>query len=114
MLTSLDLLVIVFMVLVGVIILALSLMYLLKNKKIKKVMFYGISILTICLAFIGLDMGITGFFLEQIILGFLVIIMTITLFILERVYKDKEKAFLITRVISSIALLLGFMNIFFI
>ena len=58
--------------------------------------------------------GITGQFITQIILGVLVILMSIAALVLERVFKNNEKYFLATRILSSVALVLGFANAFMI
>ena len=57
LLTSLDLLVIVFMVLASVSLLALSLMFLVRNPRIKKVCFYIVALLGIYMGYVGFRIG---------------------------------------------------------
>ena len=114
MLTSLDWLVIVFMILAAVTLLSLCLMFFIKNKTSKKVFFYIVSVLALYMASIGLRIGIGGLFSEQIVIAVLTAIMCIVAFVLERVSKGNEKMFRIARTVSTIALVVGFINAFFI
>ena len=113
MLTSLDLLVIVFLVLGALTVLALSLMLLIKNKTARKVFFFIVSVLSLYICSIGLRSGISGMFVAQIIVGILTVLMTVGAFVLERVSKGNEKMFLFARVLATAALVLGFLNAIF-
>ena len=114
MFTSLDLLIVVFMIVAGLILVSLALMFLIKNKTVKRICFYAILALSAYLAYGGLRIGITGQFITQIVLGVLVILMGIAALVLERVFKNNDKYFLATRILSSVALVLGFANAFMI
>ena len=69
MLNSLDLLVIVFMVIVALTLLSLALMFLIRNKTARRVFFYIVLVLGLYVATIGLRIGFSGYFFEQIALG---------------------------------------------
>ncbi len=109
MFTSLDLLVIVFMALAAVTLLSLSLMFLIKNKKAQKACFYTASVLAVYVASVGIRIGF-GMFPIQVIVGILAALVSIGAFILERVSKGNEKMFLIARILSAVALVLGLFN----
>ena len=110
MFTSLDLLIIVFMALAAVTLLSLALMFLIRNKTSRKVFFYTASALGLYVSWIGFRIGIGGLFPIQIIIGILTALMCVGAFVLERVCKGNNKMFLIARIISAAALVLGFFN----
>ena len=103
MLTSLDLLIIVFMALAAVTLLSLCLMFLIRNKTASKVFFYIASALGLYVSWIGF----------RIAIGILTALMCVGAFVLERVSKGNEKAFMIARFISAAALVIGFFNAIF-
>ncbi len=110
MFTSLDLLVIVFMVLAAVTLFSLCLMFLIRNKIVKRVFFYITSAIGLYLSWVGFRIGFGGFFPIQIIVGIVTALMCIGAFILERVSKGNEKLMLIARIISSAALVIALLN----
>ncbi len=110
MLTSLDLLVIVFMVLAAATLLSLSLMFLIRNKTAKKVCFYVTSALGIYMSWVGFRIGIGGIFPIQIALGIVTALVCVGAIVFERVRKGNEKAFLISRILSASALVIGLFN----
>ena len=110
MFTSLDLLIAVFMIVSRLILVSISLVFLIKNKTVKRVFFYII----LALSAGGLRIGIAGQFNTRILLGVLVILVSIVELVLERVFKNNEEYFLATRILSSVALVLGFANAFMI
>ncbi len=109
MLTSLDLLVIVGMALAAVALLALSLMFLLRNRTAKKVFFYLASALGLYASYVGIYIGL-GMFTMQVVIGAVVAVVSIGAFVLERVSKGNEKMFLIARIASALALVVGLFN----
>ena len=113
MLTSLDLLIIVFMALAAVTLLSLCLMFLIRNKTASKVFFYIASALGRYVSWSGFRIGIGGLFPFQIAIGVLTALMCVGAFVLERVSKGNEKAFMIARFISAAALVIGFFNAIF-
>ena len=110
MLTSLDLLIIVFMALAAAALLSLCLMFLLRNKTARKVLFFISSVLGLYLSWVGFRIGIGGFFPIQIAIGVLTALMCVGAFVLERVGKGNDKMFMISRIISAAALAIGFFN----
>ena len=114
MFTTLDLLVVAFLVLTAATLCALSLMFLLKNSKAKKVFFYIACGLGLYLSWGGLSMGLLGMFTEQIVIGLLTAVMCVASFAVERIGKGNEKMFLAARIVSAAALVLGMANAFMI
>ena len=112
MLTSLDWLIIVFMGLAALALLSLSLMFLIKNRKAKKVLFYIVAALGIYLSSIAIRIGISGMFTGQIILGFLTALVSIGSVVTTIVCKNNEKSFLIARIVATASLIVGFANAF--
>ncbi len=110
MFTSLDLLIIVFMALAAVTLLSLCLMFLLRNKTARKVLFYITSALGLYMSWVGFRIGFGGLFPIQIAIGVLTALMCIGAFVLERVSKGNSKMFLIARIVSATALVIGFFN----
>ena len=110
MFTSLDLLIIVFIALAAVTLLSLCLMFLIRNKTARKVFFYIASVLGLYVSWIGFRIGIGGLFSIQIVIGILTALMCVGAFVLERVSKGNNKMFLIARIISAAALVIGFCN----
>ncbi len=113
MFTSLDLLIIVFMVLAAVTLLSLCLMFLIRNKTAGKVFFYIASVLGLYVSWVGFRIGFGGMFPLQIVIGVLTALMCVGAFVLERVGKGDSKKFLIARLISAAALVIGFFNAIF-
>ena len=109
MFTSLDLLVVVFMALAAVTLLSLSLLFLIRSKKVQRICFYIVSALGVYLAYVGIRIGF-GMFPIQVAIGIAVALACIGAFVLERVSKGNEKMFLIARIISAAALVLGLFN----
>ena len=109
MITNLDLLIIVVMVLAAVGILALSLMFLVRNKKLQKVSFYAVAIL-------GLYAGYAGFriffpmFMGKLVITVLLAAAAIAAIVLERLSKDNEKLFRIAKILAAASLVLGMIN----
>ena len=113
LLTSLDLLVIVFMVLASVSLLALSLMFLVRNPRIKKDCFYIVALLGIYMGYVGFRIG-SGLFPVQTALGVLVAVAAIASIVLALTCKNNEKKFKIARLVAAGSLIVGFANAFMI
>lgn len=106
MLNSLDLLIIVFMVLAVVSLLSLSLMYLIRNKKVKEVCFYIVAALGIYFCYVGSQILLPGFpgqFAISAVMGAL----SVSSIILHCKNKDDEQKFLIARIMATVALIGG-------
>ena len=110
MFTSLDLLVIAFMGLAALTLLSLSLMFLLKNQKGKRICFYVVAALGLYVSSIAFRIGLSGQFPTQIVLGVLTALVSVGAFVVERTAKGHEKRFLLARVLAAAALVAGFMN----
>lgn len=110
MLNFLDLLVIVFMGLAALALLSLSLMFLLKNKKIKRICFYAVLALAAFVTYVSLYIGITGWFTAQIFFGVITGLMCIGAVVLDIISKDNEKMRLIARITAAVALVIGMIN----
>lgn len=111
MLTFLDLLVVVFMILATVSLLALCLMFLVHKPIVRKVCFYIVEALGIYVATVGVR--INGYmFPGQSVIAVLAGIACIAALVLERMSKGDEKKFLIARILSAAALVVGICNAF--
>ena len=110
MFTSLDLLVIVFMALSALTLLSLCLMFFLRHRGARNVFFYVASALGLYISWVGFRIGIGGLFPIQIAVGIVTALMCIGAFILERVRKGSNKWFLVARILSATALVIGFFN----
>ena len=112
MLTFLDLLIIVFMVLAAASLLALCLMFLVRNPRIKKVCFYIVAALGIYTGYVGVRIG-QFLFLGQTIVGILVALVSIGAIVLAIVSKGDQKKFKIAQLIATGTLIVGMLNAFF-
>lgn len=113
MLNSLDLLVIVFMVLASASLLALSLMLLVRNPRIKKVCFYIVAALGIYTGYVGVRIG-SGLFPVQTAIGVIVAVAAIASIVLAVTCKNNEKKFKIARLVAAGSLIAGFVSAFMI
>ena len=115
MLTSLDLLVIAFMVIMSLAVLAVCLMLLMKNKTVKRIALYICSAITV---YVGIAAFVKFFelFFGQAIVGLLAALAAVASVVLERVSakKQNEKLFKAARITALAALAAGVINIFFI
>lgn len=113
MFTFLDLLIVVVMALAAASLLALVLMFLVKNKTFQRVCLYIVAAL-------GVYVGTVGFrinwldFAFQAGLAILLALVCISAVVLERVKKHDDKMFLVARLMAAGALVLGMANAFFV
>ena len=114
MLTSLDYLIIVFMGLAALTLLSLCLMFFMKNMTAKRVSFYIVLAIGLFLSYIGLHMGISGGFTEQIAIGTVTVPALIGAFVLDLLSKGDGKKLRIARIVGAVALVLAMANAFFI
>lgn len=110
MLTSLDWLVIAFMGLAVLTLLSLCLMFLLKNKKAKRILTYVVAVLALYMASVGLRIGLGSWFVTQVALGVVTVLMSIGAVVLERLSKGNDKMLRISRIVAAAALVVGFAN----
>ena len=111
MITFLDLLVVVVMVLCTVSLVAMALMFLVKNKKIKRICLYLVAALGVYMGYVGCRILWPGF-LAQVILAVAMALAGIGAVVLERLSKGSEKKFLISQVLASASLVIGMLNAF--
>ena len=114
MLTSFDLLIIVFLVFLASALAAIPLMFLIKNKIAKRIFFYVVLSLISYIAYGGIKIGLLGSFDINVILGVFAVLMGIAALVLERVFKNNNVVFLISRIAAANALLIAFSNAFLI
>ncbi len=110
MFTSLDLLVVAFMILAALTLLSICLMFLIRNRIVRKVFFYIVSALGLYISWVGFRIGIGGLFYVQIAVGILTAMTIIGAFVLERVSRDNKVMFLIARIVSAAALGVALLN----
>ena len=111
MLTALDFLTLAFIGLSALSLLAVCLMFLVRKPVARKVCFYIVVILCIYIAYVGLYIS-SGFFLGQTIVAVIVGLTGIATVVLERLSNNDNKKFLIARILSAIALVIGMFNAF--
>ena len=111
MLTALDFLTLAFIGLSALSLLAVCLMLLVRKPMVRKVCFYIVVILCIYMAYVGLYIS-SGFFLGQTIVAVIVGLTGIVTVVLERLSNNDNKKFLIARILSAIALVIGMFNAF--
>ena len=111
MYTSLDLLIIVVMALAAASLLALVLMFLIKNKRARQVCLYTVAALGLYMGYVGIRIHYPGF-LPQMLLAGVLALTAIGSVVLERLSKDDHKKFLIARILASVALVAGMLNAF--
>ncbi len=113
MFTSLDLLIVVFMILAAVTLLSLCLMFFLKNKTAKRVFFYIATALVLYVSWVGFRIGIGGLFYGQIIMGIITANLGLSALFLDIFGKGSNRLFLIARIVSVASLVLAFVNAIF-
>lgn len=111
MFTFLDLLVVVVMGLIAVGLLAIALMFLIKNKSIKQVCLYTIIALSIYIGYVALRIH-WPFYTGESILAVFMILMSIGAFVLERIKLDFNHKFMISQIIATLSLVIGMTNAF--
>lgn len=113
MMTFLDLLVIVFMAIATLGLLSISLMFLVRNKRVKQISFYAASIVSLYLCTVGIRM-FWPMFPGQFAFGLLLGLMSIIGLILSFTGRSDEKKQKIARILASVSLVLGTANVFLI
>ncbi|MBE6970949.1 MAG: hypothetical protein E7446_02365 [Ruminococcaceae bacterium] len=109
--TFLDLLILVVMVLAAVSLLAVVLMFLVKNPKVRRVCLWIVAALGVYVGYVGVRiMWINS--AGQTALAVLLALVGIGAVVLERVSRGNEKRFLIARIMASAALVAGMLNAF--
>ena len=111
MLNALDLLIVVVMVLAAASLLALCLMFLVRNKTVKQVCFYLVAAMSVYLGYVGFRINWPGF-LPQVILAVGMALTGIGAVVLECLGRNSEKKLRIARLLAAAALVIGFANAF--
>lgn len=109
MVTFLDLLIIVSMALIAASLLSVVLMFLIRNKKVQRVCFYIAAALSLYMAYVGIRINWPDFY-GQAVLAVVLALVSIGSVVLERVKKNNDKIFLITRIAAAAALVIGVIN----
>lgn len=109
MTTFLDLLVIVVLVLAAASLLAMALMFLVKNRTVKRVCLYIIAALGLYMAYVGLRI-LWPMYLGQSIIAVLAALVSIVAVVLERLSKERKAMFLTAQLMAAAALIVGMLN----
>jgi len=111
MVTFLDLLVVVVMALCAVSLVAMALMFLVKNKKVKRICLYLVATLGVYMGYVGFRiMWVNS--LAQTGLAVALALAAIGAMVLARLSKGSEKKFLLSQILASVALVVGMFNAF--
>lgn len=111
MITFLDLLILVALALMAAGLVAVSLMFLVKNKKVKQVCLWIVAALGVYTGYVGLRI-MWPMFMGQAVLAMLVALVSIGAVVLERLSKDNQKMFLTAQIAAAAAMVLGMVNAF--
>ena len=111
MVTFLDLLVVIVMVLCAVSLVAMALMFLVKNKKVKRICLYLVAALGVYMGYVGFRiMWVNS--LAQTGLAVALALVAIGAVVLERLLKNSSKGLLTAQILASAALIVGMLNAF--
>ena len=111
MTTFLDLLIVVALAMTAVSMVAMVLMFLVKNKTVKRVCLYLVAALGIYMGFVGLDI-LWPNFMGQAVIAALTILSSIAAIVLAQLSKDSNKRFLTAEILASTALVIAMLNVF--
>ena len=109
--TFLDLLIVVVLALVAVSFVAIALMFLVKNRTVKRVCLYIVALLGIYISYVGCRILWPGF-VGQGLLAVALGVACAGAVVLERVKKADANYFLAARILAAVALLCGMFNAF--
>ena len=109
MFTFLDLLIVVSLALIAGGLLALALMFLLRNKTAQRICFYIAVALSVYIGYVGIRINRLEFFSQTVLAGLFALV-SIGALVLERLKKDNDKLFLVARIAAAAALVLGTVN----
>lgn len=109
MFTFLDLLIIVSLVLIAASFLSVVLMFLIKNKTVRRVCFYITVTLSLYIGYVGIRINWLGFEGQAILAGVLALV-SIGALVLQLVKKDDDRMFLYARIAAAAALVIGAAN----
>ncbi len=111
MMTFLDLLIVVVMALTAVSLVAMTLMFLVKNRKISRVCLWIVSALGIYMGYVGLRiMWVNS--AAQSLLAVLMALTAIGAIVLERLSRNNSKQYRLAQIMASVSLIVGMLNAF--
>lgn len=113
MFTFLDLLIVVVMALAAVSLLALVLMFLIKNKTVQRVCLYIVAALGVYVGTVGFRINWLGFEF-QAILAVAMALVCVGALVLTWIKKGDEKVFQLSKILTAAALVIGMANAFMI
>ena len=113
MFTFLDLLVVVGLGFAMLSLLALCLIFLVKNKTFGRICLYVSGVVTLYLFTVAFRIG-SGMFPMQVAAGTVAVLLSVGGVVLERLSKNSDKRFLVARILASAGLVLGFAAAFLI
>lgn len=111
MFTYLDLLIVVVMALAAASLLALALMFLVKNRTAQRVCFYIVAALGVYIGTVGFRINWPGFTI-QVGLAVVLALACVGAVALERLKKDDERMFRLARIMAAVGLVAGMANAF--
>ena len=111
MTTFLDLLILVVLVLAALSLIAIVLMFLVKNKTVKRVCLYLAAVLGVYLSYVGLQI-LWPMYLGQSVIAVLTALTAAAAVVVERLSKERKAMFLSAQIMASAALLVGLFNAF--
>lgn len=109
MITSLDLLIIVSMVLIAASLVSLVLMFVIRNKIVRRVCFYIAVALSLYIGYVGIRINWPDFF-GQAMIAIMMALVSIGALVLSLVKKGSDKLFLAARIAAASALVIGVAN----
>ena len=111
MFTFLDLLIVVVMALAAASLLALALMFLIKNKTVQRVCLCIVAALGVYVGTVGFRINWLGFEF-QAVLAVAMALVCLGALVLAWIKKGDEKIFLLSRILASTGLVIGMINAF--
>ena len=111
MFTSLDFLILVVMALTAASLIAMVLMFLVRNHRFRQVSLYLVSALGVYISCVGLSI-LWPNFMGQVFVAVLTLLTSLGAIVLERVRKGSGKHFLAARILASAALIASLINAF--
>lgn len=113
MFTFLDLLIVVVMALAAAGLLALALMFLIKNKTVQQVCLCIVAILGVYVGTVGFRINWLGFEF-QAVLAVAMALVCLGALVLAWIKKSDDKIFLLSRILAASGLVVGMANAFFV
>lgn len=109
MMTFLDLLIIVSMALIAGSLLSVVLMFLVKNRKVRRVCLWITAALGLYVGYVGLYINWPMFYGQAVIAAVMALV-GVGALVLSLVKKEDDKAFLIARIAAAASLVIGVVN----